>query len=370
MNPTDAKLFPEVDTPALLLDEDLLRTNIKRMQAVADDAGIALRPHAKAHKSIAVARLQRDAGAVGICCAKLGEAEVMVRGGQDNILVTTPITGVLKIRRLVVLAGQANISVVADDAANLAEIDLAARAAGVVVGIVIEVDVGQGRCGVPPGPRAAELMHDIQRRPGLRIAGVQGYQGRLQCVPGYTAREVAVQAAMAVLQLSIDAIRKAGLALPVITGGGTGSTPIDIGLGVLTELQPGSYVTMDTAYAATEWTPGQLPNPFGQPLLVLASVVSRPSADRVVVDVGWKAISNDAGTPKVAGNADLQFEFAGDEHGIVRSLSGQLALRPGDRICLVPSHCDTTVNLHDAFAVHRNGRLESLWPIDARGKSQ
>jgi D-serine deaminase-like pyridoxal phosphate-dependent protein len=238
------------------------------------------------------------------------------------------------------------------------------------IGIVIEVDVGQHRCGVPPGPLAAQLLLDVQARAGLRVAGIQGYQGRLQSIPSYTARRDAVRAAMDALAQSLAAIHQAGLHPPVVTGGGTGSAPIDIELGMLTELQPGSYVTMDSAYAAAEWTPAQERIPFGQPLLVLASVVSRPSADRAVIDVGWKAISSDGGTPSVHGRADLQYEFAGDEHGIVRAAHGALTLRPGDRVCLAPTHCDTTVNLYDAFSVHRAGRLETRWTIEARGRSQ
>jgi 3-hydroxy-D-aspartate aldolase len=370
MNNDSNAQFPEVDTPALLLDEKKVRSNIEVMQSRVSAGGISLRPHAKAHKCSTIARLQREAGAVGICCAKVGEAEAMVQGGQDNVLLTTPIVGVIKIARLVALARMASISVVADNQANLVELNAAALAAQVRIGVVIEVDVGQGRCGVPPGPQTAHLLQQVLRLPALTLVGVQAYQGRLQCLPSYEARQAAVVDAMAALRHSLAAASDMGLAVPVITGGGTGSVPIDIELGMLNELQPGSYITMDTAYAATEWSRDRSLPPFGQPLLVLASVVSRPSTDRAVIDVGWKSISSDGGTPHVYGRSDVRFEFGGDEHGIIRPLQGDLNLALGDRLCLVPTHCDTTVNLHDRFAVHRAGRVETFWPIEARGKSQ
>jgi 3-hydroxy-D-aspartate aldolase len=368
-NNADAQ-FPELDTPALLLDETKVRSNIDVMQSRASAAGISLRPHAKAHKCSTLARLQRAAGAVGICCAKVAEAEAMVQGGQDDILLTTPIVGHMKIARLIALARAASISVVADDLANLVELNAAALAAQVRIGVVIEIDVGQGRCGVPPGPYAAHLLQQVLGLPALKLLGVQAYQGRLQCLPSYEARQAAVIDAMAALRRSLDAAYEMGLAIPVITGGGTGSVPIDIELGILTELQPGSYITMDAAYAATQWSQDRSLTPFGQPLLVLASVVSRPSADRAVIDVGWKSISSDGGTPSVHGRSDLRFEFGGDEHGIIRAVQGEVKLALGERLCLVPTHCDTTVNLYDKFAVHQAGRMQTYWSIEGRGKSQ
>jgi 3-hydroxy-D-aspartate aldolase len=362
--------FGEVDTPALLLDETKVRSNVDEMQSLVNAAGISLRPHAKAHKCSTLARLQREAGAVGICCAKVGEAEAMVQGGQDDILLTTPIVGDIKIARLIALAHVASISVVADDMANLVELNTAALAAQVRIGVVIEVDVGQGRCGVPPGPHAALLLQQVLLLPALQLVGVQAYQGRLQCLPSYEVRRNAVVDAMAALRLSLDAAHEMGLSMPVITGGGTGSVPIDIELKMLNELQPGSYITMDAAYAVTEWSADRSLTPFGQPLLVLASVVSRPSADRAVIDVGWKSISSDGGTPSVFGRSNLRFEFGGDEHGIIRAVQGDVNLALGERLCLVPTHCDTTVNLYDRFAVHHAGRLQAYWAIEGRGKSQ
>jgi len=360
--------FPDIDTPALLLEREALQHNIDTMQARAREAGLALRPHAKAHKCLEIGRLQRDAGAVGLCCAKLGEAEVMAAGGLDDLLVTTPVAGALKIARLVDLARRARVRVVADDAANLAELDAAAQAAGVTLGVVIEIDVGQGRCGVPPGPPAAELARLVLQARGLSFEGVQGYQGGLQCVADYAARESQVGQAMEALERSLAALREAGIAVPTITGGGTGSFPIDARLRRLTEVQPGSYVTMDAAYAAVQWTGGAA-MPLARPLSILASVVSRPTRDKVIIDVGWKSANSDGMPPRCKNRPDLSFEFAGDEHGALVAASGEIDLRPGDRIELLPGHCDTTVNLYDRFVVHARGQVQAIWPIAARGKS-
>ncbi|MBI4291418.1 MAG: DSD1 family PLP-dependent enzyme [Betaproteobacteria bacterium] len=362
--------FAELDTPALLLDLDQVERNIDRYQRGAASAGLQLRPHAKAHKCSAVGRIQVERGAVGLCCAKLGEAEAMAAGGVRDLLVTTPVVGGLKIRRLVDLARSAKVAVVVDDESNIAELAQAAGSAGVQIDVLVEVDVGQARAGVAPGPRAAELATVIARSRGLRFRGLQGYQGKLQAVASFSDRDALVREAMGKLRLASDGVRAAGLDCTVATGGGTGSFPIDIRLGMLTELQPGSYVTMDTAYAKVALAGEGDEHPLGQPLTILASVISKTTAGKAIVDVGWKSASSDGGLPSVKNRSDLIFEFAGDEHGSIRSSAGELNLALGDRIELIPSHCDTTVNLYDRFAVHRSGRLEGFWTIEARGKSQ
>ncbi|MBI2961684.1 MAG: alanine racemase, partial [Betaproteobacteria bacterium] len=268
------------------------------------------------------------------------------------------------------LAKSARMAVVADDESNIGALAEAADQVGVQLEVLVEVDVGQGRTGVPPGPRAGQLAALIARSRGLRFRGLQGYQGKLQAVASLEERAALVREAMTKLRASIDAVRAAGLECPVATGGGTGSFPIDIELRTLTELQPGSYITMDTAYAKVALGAAGEAHPLGQPLTILASVISRPAADRAIVDVGWKSASSDGGPPSVKGQPALKFEFAGDEHGSIRTNSGKLNLALGGRIELVPSHCDTTVNLYDRFAVHRSGRLEGWWTIEARGKSQ
>lgn len=363
-------LFAQVDTPALLLDGQQLRQNISLLQKRATDGGMLLRPHIKSHKCVDIARLQMAAGATGICCSKLGEAEIMANAGLRDILMTTPAVGFLKVGRLVNLARIASVRVVVDDAENLEEIALAAQRAGVVIGIVVEVDVGQNRCGITNADDGALLARRATDASNLVFAGLQGYHGILQPMPDYHQREIAVEAAMKRLAAVQEAIGAIGIDVPVLTGGGTGSFPIDLRLKYLTELQPGSYVTMDATYCHAQWQPDGLTAPLGQPLTVLTSVVSQLKPDRAIVDVGWKAISCDAGLPTVKDRPNLRFEFAGDEHGVLISTGGPLGLRPGDQIELVPSHCDTTVNLYDRFVVHESGMAETSWPIEARGKCQ
>jgi D-serine deaminase-like pyridoxal phosphate-dependent protein len=361
--------FAAVDTPALLLDLDQVERNIRRYQQAADAARLRLRPHAKAHKCPQVGKLQLEAGAAGLCCAKLAEAEALAEHGLADFLVTTPVVGAMKLGRLIGLARRSKVSVVADSEENIAELGKACAQAGLTLDVLVDVDVGQGRTGVAPGESAAALARRIRENPSLRFRGLQGYQGRLQGVAALDERTRLVEEAMARLGRSEAALREAGFGVEIKTGGGSGSFPIDLHLKALTELQPGSYVTMDTNYAKVRFG-GTDEHPLGQPLTLLASVISRPAQDRAVVDVGWKAASSDSGTPTVRAREGLVFEFAGDEHGIVRSGAGALALRLGERIELVPSHCDTTVNLYDAFVVHRSGRPEALWPIVGRGKSQ
>jgi 3-hydroxy-D-aspartate aldolase len=362
-------LFAAVDTPALLLDLDQVERNIRRYQRAADGAGLRLRPHAKAHKCPEVGKLQLEAGAAGLCCAKLAEAEALAEHGLADFLVTTPVVGAVKFARLIELARKAKVIVVADSEENIAELGKACAQAGLALDVLVDVDVGQGRTGVAPGEGAAVLARRIKENPSLRLRGLQGYQGKLQGVAALDERTKPVEEAMAGLRRSEAALREAGFGVEIKTGGGSGSFPIDVNLKVLSELQPGSYVTMDTNYAKVRLG-GTDDHPLGQPLTILASVISRPAQARAVVDVGWKAASSDSGTPTVRARDGLTFEFAGDEHGIVRSSAGGVALRLGERIELVPSHCDTTVNLYDAFVVHRSGKPQAVWPIVGRGKSQ
>jgi D-serine deaminase-like pyridoxal phosphate-dependent protein len=359
----------DVDTPALLLDLEQVEGNIEYFQRRASASRVLLRPHAKAHKTREIAELQLASGAAGLCCAKLSEAEALVSPKLRDFLITSPVIGVRKIGRLMALARQAKIAVVADDAGNIAELAEAARQSGAALDVMVDVDVGQGRTGVPPGPAAAMLAAQIGASPSLRFRGLQAYQGKLQSVPDRIARGRLVREAMDRLADSVRHLHDAGLNCAAKSGGGTGSFLMDLELGELNELQPGSYVTMDSTYGGVDLG-GDGNQSLGQPLSILATVISRPAPDRAVVDVGWKSASSDAGAPLVRGMQGLEFEFAGDEHGIVRSLGAPLTLVAGDRVELVPSHCDTTVNLYDRFLVHRKGIPQAEWLIVGRGKSQ
>lgn len=358
-----------LDTPALLVDLDRLERNIERMQSIVAGAGVALRPHVKTHKCPEIARLQAAAGARGVCCAKLGEAETMAAAGIDDLLVTTPIAGSAKLQRAVEIARRAKLSVVADDAEAIRALSQAAGAGGVSMSVVVEVNVGQDRCGVPPGVEAARLAQLVEKSPGLRFAGLQGYHGRLQGIASYEARRAEVRAALERLMVSVEQLRHHAIACSVLTGGGTGSAALDVELRGLTELQPGSYVYMDSSYGKLAWDMQGAPIPFEQSLSVLSSVVSRPVKERAVLDAGWKSLSCDSGMPVVRGLAGTTFEFAGDEHGTLRGIDA-MNLRPGDRVELIPSHCDTTVNLYDRVLVCRGDVVVDAWTITGRGRSQ
>ena len=361
----------ELDTPALLIDAAALEANIAAMAALCAGKPARLRPHAKTHKSPLIAAMQLDAGAFGICCAKLGEAEAIAAEGRvTDILLTTPLVGRSKLEQLANLLRVAKISVLADDEAAIAALADIAAAEDRHIDVLIEVDVGQHRCGVPPGLAAARLADAVARSNRLHFKGLHGYHGKLQMMPTFAERAAAVRGALDLLQDSAELCRKGGHTVEILTGGGSGSAAIDLALGGLNELQPGSYVFMDASYGKILWDEAGTPPPFRPALSILGSVVSRPAADRAVIDVGWKSASNDSGPP-VPKRAELSFEFAGDEHGIIRRRDGgTLGLAHGERIELIPSHCDTTVNLYSDYTVIRDGRFEAIWPVSARGRSR
>lgn len=361
----------DLDTPALLVDASALEANIAAMAKLCAGRPTRLRPHAKTHKSSVIADMQIDAGAAGICCAKLGEAEAIARDGHvGDILVTTPLVGPAKLKRLARLLRLTKISVLTDDETAIAAIADIAASENRQIDVLIEVDVGQNRCGVPPGPAAARLADAVARSKHLHFKGLHGYHGKLQMIRTFAERRAGIRRALELLQDSAELCRKAGHAVEILTGGGSGSVAIDLDLGGLNELQPGSYVFMDTSYRNILWDEAGTPPPFQAALSILGSVVSRPTSDRAVIDVGWKSASSDSGAP-VPKRAELTFEFAGDEHGIVKHRDGQpLSLAIGETIELIPSHCDTTVNLFSDYLIIRNDRVETIWPISARGCSR
>jgi D-serine deaminase-like pyridoxal phosphate-dependent protein len=357
----------EITTPGLVVDLEVLDYNIEAMRSIVAGSKASYRPHAKTHKMPMIAHKQIAAGAVGICCTKLSEAEVMVAGGVGDILLTSPLTAAAKISRLASLARHARLAVVVDTVENVDALSEAAGIAGSRLGVVVEIDVGQGRCGVSSPAAAVALAQRINRTNSLEFRGLQGYQGSIQLEPSVEKRRVGAKAALDRLYHVAEHIHRAGLTAPLLTGGGTGTLAIDIELGGLTELQPGSYVYMDSRYVSIEW-PARHNPPFRSSLTVLATVLSKPAANRIVVDTGWKAISNDGGNPVPIGHVGARFRFAGDEHGILEH-DERLDLAPGDVIELMPSHCDTTVNLYDYCYAIRADKVEAVWAIPGRGKT-
>ena len=356
----------ELDTPALLIHTEALEQNLATMQRLAEQAGVSYLPHTKTHKSPLISHRQIAAGAAGICCAKLSEAEVMAAGGVGDILLTTEIAGARKIARLMVLAQQCRLTIVVDDAANAAMLADAAHAQGIRLGVLVDVDVGQGRCGVRPGPAAVALAKQVERSGSLEFRGLQGYHGGLQMIVEFQQRQAGSRTALRLLAETAEQVRKEGIACDILSGGGTGTALIDSEIGVLTELQPGSYVFMDSRYGAIQWTAEGGPPPFVPALTVLGTVISRPSADRAIVDIGMKAASCDQGPIAPLDMFGARFEFAGDEHGILRFERPGCPLAVGDLVEFSPSHCDTTVNLYDRFFVLRGDVVEAVWPVAAR----
>ena len=359
----------QLDTPALLVDLDILERNLARMAAQVRGTGIQLRPHVKTHKSPVIAKRQMELGACGVCCAKVSEAEAMVESGIGDVLVTTEVVTPEKIRRLVAICAKATVAVVADDARNIHDLSGAASAAKAVLHVLVEVNVGQNRCGVEPGPAAADLADEIARLPGLRFRGLQGYHGALQQVVPLDQRTAEIRRALDLLLESADLVRRRGHDPQVLTGGGTGSSATDIALHGLTELQPGSYVFMDATYRRIHWDAAGALAPFDSALTILTGVVSRNARDRIIVDAGWKSASSDSGMPLVKAIGGAAFTFAGDEHGKL-ALPDGVKIAAGDKLEIVPSHCDTTVNLYDHYLCMRNGKVESILPVAARGRTQ
>jgi D-serine deaminase-like pyridoxal phosphate-dependent protein len=359
-----------LSTPALLVDLDALQANIAAMAARAAPSGLALRPHAKAHKCTAVARRQLAAGAVGISCATLGEAEAMAAAGLPGILVTSPVTSPAMLARLgALVAGGTDLMVVADHPANVAALDGVAAGAGRRLRLLVDLDVGQRRTGCASVEDAVALAQAIGARPNLAFAGIQAYYGHLQQVPALADRRAAVAEQTARIRALTAALAAAGLAPGIVSGGGTGTALIDLGERVFTELQPGSYLFLDSCYGPLALDEGAAP--FRPSLFVAASIVTANRPGLVICNAGLKALAADSGRPvPVAGApAGATYRFMGDEHGAIELPAGAPdAPGPGAPVELLTSHCDPTVNLYDRFHAVRGDRLVEIWPIEARGR--
>lgn len=356
-----------VDTPALLIDLDAFERNIQRLAGAVAGTGVRLRPHAKSHKCPVIALRQMAEGAVGVCCQKVGEAEAMVYGGVPDVLVSNEIVGAPKIARLAALAKQANLAVCADDAGNVADLDQAALAYGVRLPVLVEVNVGADRCGVEPGEPALALAKRIAASKGLRFAGLQAYHGAAQHIRDYGKRREAIQGATEKVRRTLDLLRRHALPCELVTGAGTGTYQFEAVSGIWNELQAGSYIFMDADYLKNLKPDGAPGSEFESSLYVFATVMSRPTKDRAVLDAGHKALSVDAGMPWVAGMPDVEYVRAADEHGKLTLHDPSRWLPLGTKLRLVPGHCDPTVNLYDWFVCYRDNRVEALWPITARG---
>jgi D-serine deaminase-like pyridoxal phosphate-dependent protein len=360
-----------VPTPALAVDAAALERNLERMAAHAKAKDIALRPHTKTHKCPLLAKKQLELGAIGVCAAKVSEAEVMVDAGIEAVLITSPVVTRDKISRVVELARRSRgAQIVVDNAAAATSLGDAARSAGVTVGVLIDLDPGMGRTGVAPGAPALDLLRHIARLPGLRFDGLQCYAGNVMHVNGWEERR---KRSLQALERAIETkalMEREGFEVRAFTGGGTGTFDIDCDVDAFTDLQVGSYLFMDVGYRRCGGRGGAVFNDFEPSLFVLATAISKPAAGYITIDAGFKSLSADSGVPDLYDVSGVLYKWGGDEHGILVLESPSRPIELGDQVTLIVPHCDPTVNLYDVFHPYRNGRVEELWPISARGKSQ
>ncbi|MHB1355305.1 MAG: DSD1 family PLP-dependent enzyme [Anaerolineae bacterium] len=346
-------------TPCLCLDAHLLENNIARMAAFLGDGPVRLRPHSKTHKCPTIAWLQLRAGAIGITCAKLSEAEVMAQAGIRDILIANQVVDRVKIARLASLAAYTEVMVAVDTSENARDLAQAARQAGVTIRVLVEVEVGMGRCGVLPGEPAFLLAREISQMPGLRFEGLMGYEGHAVMITDKAQRVEVAHTAMGALVGTRDFLVSRGINVSIVSGGGTGTFNITGTFPGMTEIQAGSYATMDAKYRSVGLD-------FNCALTILAQVVATRGDDLAIVDAGLKTMTSEFGMPVVIQPEGWELERLAEEHGFLRRKDGK-ALVVGDMVELVPSHGCTTINLHNQFYVTRHNRLEAIWPISARG---
>ena len=363
-----------LDTPALLIDLPAMTRNIERMAAFAKARGINLRPHVKTHKSVEIARRQVAAGAIGVSCVTLGEAEVMVQGGIPGVLITSPAVTPSKISRLIKLAQRArpgDVMVAVDNPQNLADLARAASELTHPLDVLVDYGAGYNRTGAATQAKVLELAALVAAEPRLRLRGLQSYAGNLQHIVSREERGTAAAGLRETVADIVAAAKRQGLHFDIVTGAGTGTHDLDSQENAFTELQAGSYVFMDAEYTQVLANDGQ-PSPFEVSLFVQTAVVSTNATGWVTVDGGTKCFSTDSGVPLVAKGADAasRYAFFGDEHGKLIPPQGSQAQRPalGARVEFVTPHCDPTVNLHDAYHVVEGGTLVAIWPVDARGR--
>jgi 3-hydroxy-D-aspartate aldolase len=364
--------FADIDTPALVIDLDAFERNLERMADFVGKSGVRLRAHAKTHKSPIIAAKQMELGAVGVCCQKVSEAEVLVEGGIGDVLVSNEVAGAAKLDRLAALARRASVGICVDDPANVAELEAAAARAGAILDVLVEIDVGGRRCGAPPGAPAARIAQLVASSPHLRLAGLQAYHGSAQHVREASERSALIGDAVELVQETRRAFAAIGLEARLVTGAGTGTYENEAASGVYNELQCGSYIFMDADYARNKRGDGSLFADYEHALFVYATVMSRPVPERAVVDAGHKALTVDSGMPVPWQLPGVLYQRPSDEHAVLDLSGATVRVARGDKVLLVPGHCDPTVNLHDWYVGVRglgtdDARVECTWPVAARG---
>lgn len=356
----------ELDTPALLIELDIMETNIQKMANYFSKINTELRPHVKTHKTPIIAHKQIAAGAIGITCAKLGEAEAIVHSGIRDVLIANQIVGTHKIARLINLAKHSDIMVAVDNVENVKAISNAASEKGVTIRVLVEVNIGMDRCGVEPGRETLSLVHIVQDSQNLKFEGLMGYEGHTVAKPDRTDRKNATIEAMQRLINTKYLLEENGISVSIMSGGGTGTYEITGSIPEMTEVQAGSYVFMDSTYRNVEG----IGDKFACALTVLATVVSRPEKNRIIVDTGLKVLAKEFGIPQPIGLQGVEMIGLSEEHGKMHVANEGISLKPTDKLEILPTHCCTNVNLHDRFFGIRNEIVETVWEIAARGRSQ
>ena len=361
----------DVQTPCLLVDLDALESNVRKMGDYAKAHGMRHRVHGKMHKSVDVAKLQVElGGACGVCCQKVSEAEVFARGGIKDVLVSNQVRDPAKIDRLARMPklGARTICCV-DDVTNVADLSAAATKHGTQIECLVEIDCGAGRCGVTTTPDVVKIAKAIDGANGLKFAGIQAYQGAMQHMDSYEDRKSKIAIAVAMVKDAVDTLRTEGLDCDIVGGGGTGSYYFESNSGVYNELQCGSYAFMDADYGRILDKDGNRidQGEWENALFLYTSVMSHAKADKAIVDAGLKAQSVDSGLPFIFGRTDVEYVKCSDEHGVVMDQDG--ALKVNEKLRLVPGHCDPTCNVHDWYVGVRNGVVETVWPVSARGRA-
>lgn len=356
-----------IDTPSLILDLDIFEENLRTMQVLAERHGVALRPHAKAHKCPDIALRQIALGAVGICCQKVSEAVPFVLAGVRDVHISNEVLGAGKLALLARLAGQATVTICVDHARAVDALSEAVQAHGVRLGVLVEIDVGQKRCGVQTPADAVALARRVVSAPGLEFMGLQAYHGSLQHKRSLMLRQRACHRAARRVRKFLAAFARAGIECRRVTGGGTGSAEFDVACGVYTEIQAGSYPFMDTQYASIDWDDSLA---FKHSLFLAGTVMSTPAPDRAVVDVGLKSTSAEHGAPRALPGSPWRCVAINDEHTILHAPRAGVLPALGTQVRLIPSHVDPTFNLHDTIVAIRGQKVEAVWPISARGLSR
>lgn len=365
-------LLDELHTPALLIDLDALEHNLKKMAAHFARKSVALRPHVKTHKSPIIARHQIELGAVGVCAAKVSEAEVMMEAGIENVLITSPVVTAEKIRRVIALARRSpGLQIVVDHPRNVNDFAEAANAAGVRLRVLIDLDTGTRRTGITPGQPALALAQQIHMTRALQLDGLQAYAGHVMHVPGHAERKLRSLESLQPCLETRRLLEREGFEIAVFSGGGTGTYDIDSEVEGMTELQLGSYVFMDVQYRQIGDSDSEVFDAFSPALFVMATAISQPVPELITIDAGFKAFAHEPDArPQFRDLEGLLYHYGGDEHGIVQFQGEDRPLQLGQKAQLIVSHCDPTVNLYEVYHPYRDGVVRELWPISARGRSQ